>query len=110
VPDLEYSNADPVEGAWMEFVLAPGPVSCASLYDTGSGYRMTVFDGESLVSECRMDGWAHGLVRPQLPVADLLPRLVQLGMTQHFAVVHGRPGNLLEKYCGLSGIEYSFQN
>ena len=47
VPDAEYRHADRVEGAWQEFILAPGPVVCLSLYDAGQQpqrsrrYRMT---------------------------------------------------------------------
>jgi len=106
VPDLEYQHADPVEGAWMEFVLAPGKVTCASLYDTGAGYRMTVFEGESLGPPRRLDGWAHAVVRPRGNAVALLARLTQRGMTQHFAVVHGSVTPVLRNWCGLMGVEF----
>ena len=70
VPDMEYRHADPVEGAWMEFILAPGPVTCVSLYDRGGVYRMAVFEGESLGPPSRIEGWAHAVVRPGLGVTD----------------------------------------
>jgi L-fucose isomerase-like protein len=106
VPDLEYRYADPVEGAWMEFVLAPGPVTCVSLYDTGAGYRMTVFEGESLGPPRRLDGWGHAVIRPRLQVVELLSRLVRKGMTQHFAIVHGGVTALLRCWCSLMGVEF----
>ena len=106
VPDLEYRHADPVEGAWMEFVLAPGPVTCVSLYDTGAGYRMTVFEGESLGPPRRLDGWGHAVIRPRLEVVDLLSRLVRQGLTQHFAIVHGSVTAVLRRWCNLMGVEF----
>ncbi len=106
VPDLEYRHADPVEGAWMEFVLAPGPVTCVSLYDSGAGYRMTVFEGESLGPPRRLDGWGHAVIRPRLEVVDLLSRLVRRGLTQHFAIVHGSVTALLRRWCSLMGVEF----
>jgi len=106
VPDLEYRQADVVEGAWMEFILAPGPVTCVSLYDTGEGYRMTVFEGHSLGPPRRLDGWGHAVIRPRLDVVALLARLARRGMTQHFAIVHGSVTSLLRAWCGLMGVEF----
>jgi len=106
VPDLEYRRADPVEGAWMEFILAPGQVTCVSLYDTGAGYRMTVFEGHSLGPPRRLDGWAHAVIRPQRDVVGLLANLARRGMTQHFAIVHGQVSALLQQWCGLMGVEF----
>jgi L-arabinose isomerase len=106
VPDLEYRHADPVEGAWQEFILAPGPVTCVSLYDTGQGYRMTVFEGESVGGPRRLDGWAHAVVRPAVGVTDLLTRLVRGGMTQHFAVAPGRLTARLRAWCMLMGMAF----
>ena len=106
VPDLEYRNADRLEGVWQEFILASGPVTCISLYDTGQGYRLTAFGGVSLGAPRRLQGFAHALVRPEAPVAELLSRLVQRGMTQHLAVVPGRVEGVLGKWCCLSGIKF----
>ena len=109
VPDLEYRQADSVEGAWMEFILAPGPVTCVSLYDTGAGYRMTAFEGLSLGPPRRLDGWGHAVVRPNLDVGALLARLTRRGMTQHFASVHGRVTALLRAWCGIRGVEFCYE-
>mgnify|MGYP001567619751 CR=1 FL=1 len=106
VPDLEYQRADAVEGAWMEFILAPGPVTCVSLYDTGASYRMTVFEGVSLGPPRRLDGWGHAVVRPRVAAADLLVRLARRGMTQHFAIVHGSATAVLRMWCRLMGVEF----
>jgi len=106
VPDAEFRLADPVEGAWQEFILAPGPVTCVSLYDTGQGYRLTAFRGESLGGPRRLQGFAHAIVRPAMPVADLLGRLVRLGMTQHLSVVPGDVIRILGTWCRLRGIEF----
>ena len=110
VPDLEYRQADVVEGAWMEFILAPGPVTCVSLYDTGAGYRMTVFEGQSLGPPRRLDGWGHAVIRPRLDVQTLLSRLVSRGTTQHFAIVHGSATSVLRKWCALMGVEFCYED
>ncbi|NPV07996.1 MAG: hypothetical protein HPY83_08545 [Anaerolineae bacterium] len=106
VPDYEYRHADALEGAWQEFVLRPGPVTCLSLYDTRAGYRLTAFEGESLGGPKRLQGFAHALVRPDRDVSLLLPELLSLGLTQHFAIAPGRVASVLEKWCQLSGIEF----
>ena len=106
LPNLEFRNMDPVEGAWMEFILAPGPVTCASLYDTGAGYRMTAFEGLSLGPPRRFDGYAHASIRMDLDVVALLSRLAGRGLTQHFAIVHGHVASILRVWCGLMGVEF----
>ncbi len=106
VPDAEYRHSDKCEGAWQQLILAPGPVTCISLYDAGSKYRMTVFEGESLGGACRLEGFAHALVRPDIPVYDLVAKLVQRGMTQHFAVAPGHISGVLSKWCKLSEVEF----
>lgn len=106
VPDAEYRNSDTCEGAWQEFIMAAGPVTCASLYDTGAGYRLTVFEGESVGAPCRLDGFAHALVRLDQPVEPLISRLVERGMMQHFAVARGRLTGILAKWCKLGGVEF----
>ena len=109
VLDLEYCHSDPVEGAWLEFVMAEGPVTCVSLYDAGQAYRLTVFEGTSLGEPLRLEGYAHAVIRPQVDVRQLIPRLVQRGMTQHFAVAPGRIAETLAYWCRLSGIEFSLE-
>jgi L-arabinose isomerase len=106
VPDYEYCRVDEVEGAWLEFIMSAGEVTCLGLHDTGSGYRMIVFEGESLGSPSRLQGFPHALVRPNIPVNDLLRDLVKLGVTQHFAIAQSRISGVLSKWCSIMGVEY----
>jgi len=106
VPDAEYRHVDACEGVWQEFILREGPVTCISLYDTGAGYRMVTFDGTSLGAPRRLEGFAHAMVRPAVPVRQLLPRLVQRGLTQHFVVVPGAVSEILAQWCALSNIAF----
>ncbi len=110
VPDMEYRNSDVCEGAWQEFILADGPITAISLYDTGDHYRMTVFEGRSLGGARRLEGFAHALIRPDVPVTTLLPRLVARGLTQHFAVVPGHLVATLTRWCRMSGVECCVEN
>jgi L-arabinose isomerase len=109
VPDAEYRHSDRLEGAWQEFIMAEGPVTCVSLYDAGHGYRLTAFEGASLGGPRRLEGYAHALVCPDVHVLELLPRLVRRGMTQHFGVVPGRIASVLAKWCTLAGIEFRLE-
>ena len=109
IPDAEYRHSDPVEGAWQEFILAAGPVTCVSLYDTGQGYRLTAFEGISLGGPCRLEGFAHAVVRPTVSITELLPRLVRRGLTQHFAIAPSHISGILAKWCMLSGIEFCLE-
>jgi len=106
VPDAEYRHSDRCEGAWQEFVLTECPVTCVSLYDTKHGYRLTAFEGTSLGGPRRLAGYAHAAIRPNVPVAELLPRLVARGMTQHFATAPGHIADVLGKWCSLASIEF----
>jgi L-arabinose isomerase len=106
VPDAEYRKADASDGAWQEFIMREGPVTCVSLFDTGAGYRLVTFEGRSQGAPGRLEGFAHAMVAPDVPVDRLLPRLVQRGMTQHFAVVPGRISGVLRKWCAFSGVEF----
>ncbi len=42
----------------------------------------------------------------EVDVRQLVPRLVQRGMTQHFAVAPGRIADILAYWCELSHIEF----
>jgi L-arabinose isomerase len=106
VPDYEYRHSDALEGAWQEFIMAPGAVTCVSLYDSESGYRLTTFEGESVGGAKRLQGFAHAVVRPEVPAATLLNRLLRAGLTQHFAVARGHVSGALAQWCRLSGIQY----
>lgn len=106
VPDAEYCRVDVCEGVWQEFILGPGPVTCVSLYDTGHGYRMVAFEGESLGPPPRIEGFAHASVRPDQPVQELLRRLVRRGLTQHFAVVPSRRISILRHWSQLQNVEF----
>ena len=107
VPDLEYNNSDACEGAWYEFVFAPGDVTCVSLYDTGQGYRLTAFEGVSLGAPKRIEGYAHAVIRPDAQVGALLEQLLSLGMTQHFCIVPGRVKGALARWCRLANTQYA---
>lgn len=109
VPDEEYRHTDRAEGAWQEFVLAQGPVTCISLYDTGKAYRMVAFEGQSLGAPRRLQGFAHALVRTDVPVNDLLARLVQRGMTQHFMIAPGCISSIMAKWCWVNKIEFCLE-
>jgi len=106
IPDAEYRYVDAVEGAWFEFILAAGPVTCVSLYDAGDRYRMITFYGASQGEPLRLEGYAHAVVQTEVPVTQLLPRLVRRGLTQHFAVVPGWVAGVLEKWARLAGVEF----
>ncbi|MCX6991672.1 MAG: hypothetical protein NT011_00860 [Kiritimatiellaeota bacterium] len=110
VPDGEYRQTDAHEGVWQEFIMRKGPVTCVSLYDTGQDYRMVAFDGVSIGAPRRIEGFAHAAVMPDVPVAQLVLRLVQRGMTQHFAVVPGRIVPILRHWCALSGVEFVWES
>ena len=109
VPDAEYCQADACEGVWQEFIMRKGPVTCVSLYDVGKGYRMVAFEGDSIGAPRRIEGFAHAAVMPDVPATQLVPRLVQRGMTQHFAVVPGRVVPILRRWCALSGVEFVWE-
>ena len=109
VPDAEYRHVDVHEGVWQEFIMREGEVTCVSLYDNGQRYSLTAFEGYSVGAPRRLDGFAHAVVRPNLSVRELLPRLVRRGMTQHFAIVPGRVASTLETWCAMTGIEYHLE-
>lgn len=104
VPDYEYCESNALEGAWMEFRAKPGRVTMISLFDDLDGFKMVIAGGESLADGPRLQGFAHMLIRLDVPVADFFARAMRTGITQHWAIVHDAIQERMRALAGLLGI------
>ena len=103
VPDAEYAAADEVEGAWLSFAAKPGPVTAVSLFAGAEDCRLTVFQGEVLPTQGKLEAFPHAFVRIERPLADFFEKAARLGLTQHFALSYDPVAGRLEKLCRILG-------
>jgi L-arabinose isomerase len=87
-PDYEYCEANKLEGAWLEFRAKPGRVTMASFFCDVDRFKIVIAQGESLVEGPRLEGFAHLLIRLDVPVNDFFHRIVRSGITQHWVITH----------------------
>lgn len=105
IPDCEYEKFDEVEGAYMYFTCKEGPVTMLSLVDEVDSYRIVVGKGYSLpISEPRIEGYSHMVVRTNSPVDVFLKEAAKAGAGQHWAVTYGDHVSALRKFAELSGL------
>ena len=107
IPDAEYAAADEVEGAWLSFVARPGPVTAVSLFAGAENYRLTVFRGEVLSTQTKLEAFPHALVRIERPLADFFEEAGRLGLTQHFALSYDPVAGRLEKLSRILGLGWA---
>jgi L-fucose isomerase-like protein len=77
----------------FEFPLKPGRITIARLHRTGTGtgsggYQLALGGGEMLAAP-RPYGGTCGVVRFDLPAAEVLDRVMRHGLEHHFSIIYG---------------------
>jgi len=106
VSDVEYENTDPFTGASTYFKLKPGPVTAVNSVYTGEKLRWTVFEGESLEGNPKLEGCCHLFCKPDTAVGDICNRAAEIGVSQHWIVIHGHLAMRIERLCSWLNIDY----
>jgi len=102
-PDYEYCESGEYSGAWMEFRGRSGRVTLASFFSDTDGFKVVTAGGTSLEEGPVLEGFAHVLVRPDVPLESFFEPIVRTGLTQHWVVCHGDVRGRLEKMAGMCG-------
>ena len=90
IPDFEYENSDKFPGAVAHFVAAKGDVTLLNCVYNGSAFQFTALTGQSNADNLILEkGYSHIQVRPDIPLEDFFRAGFEIGISQHWAVVHG---------------------
>jgi L-fucose isomerase-like protein len=106
VPDIEYENTDPFTGASTYFKYMPGPVTVVNSVYNGELLQWTVFEGESLPGEPKMNGSCHLFCKAPMPVGRFFSDILPIGVSQHFVVVPGHRAASIERLCAWLNIDF----
>lgn len=89
---------------WYRF--SPGMKTVTGIYEQDGKYKMVCFQAESLPGEHILATYSHSIFRPVVPVKDLFERLLEIGVTQHYAIVDGDWRRELKDFAEIMGFEF----
>lgn len=89
---------------WYRF--SPGMKTVTGIYEQDGKYKMVSFLAESLPGDHILATYSHSIFRPVVPVKDLFRQLLEIGVTQHYAIVDGDWRDELKDFAGIMGFEF----
>ena len=92
--------------AWYR--ISPGMKTIAGLYEENGRYKIICFRAESLPGGHLLATYSHSIFRPEVPVKDLFGRILEIGATQHYAVVDGDYTAELEDFAAVMGFDFHY--
>ena len=98
--------------AWYR--ISPGMKTVAGLYEEDGKYKLVTFMAESLDAKDTPQSkkmhllatYSHTIFKPVVPVKELFEDLLNIGVTQHYAIVDGDYRPQLEALAEIMGFEY----
>ncbi len=90
--------------AWYRF--KPGMKTVAGLYEEDSKYKLITFQAESLPGKHLLATYSHSIFKPVVPVKELWEKVLNIGATQHYAIVDGDYSKELEIFAEIMGFEF----
>ncbi len=94
-PDHEYMEVEKETSA-MQFKAKKGRVTMLNLFFDGKKLQMTTLTGKALAGRETFSISPYMLIKPSLPVNEIVKLIIQQGVTQHWAVVHQDVSKQLE--------------
>ena len=91
--------------AWYR--IPPGRKTMAQLTENNGKYKMVCTLVDAIDGEHILASYSHGIFRPVVPVKELFGRILQIGTTQHFALVDGDYLAELSMLAEMMGFEYN---
>ncbi len=91
---------------WYRF--SPGLKTVAGLYEQDGKYKLVCFLAESLPGKHILATYSHSIFRPQVPVKSLFRQLLEIGVTQHYAITDGDWTAELEALAGIMDFEFHY--
>ena len=99
--NLKYAGAP-----FANHVFSPGEKTMIHLSENNGRFKLVATTVEVLESDHFLDGYSHGLFKPHMPVNEFFQKLLEIGVTQHYAIT---AGNLLSKmrlFAEIMGFDY----
>lgn len=99
--NLKYAGAP-----FANHVFSPGEKTMIHLSENNGKFKLVATTVEVLESDHFLDGYSHGLFKPHMPVNEFFQKLLEIGVTQHYAMTSG---NLLPKmrlFAQIMGFDY----
>ena len=98
--------------AWYRF--SPGLKTVAGLYEENGRYKLVTFMAESLSEKDTPQSkkkhllatYSHTIFKPLAPVKELWEQVLNIGVTQHYAIVDGDWRPQLEALAEMMGFEF----
>ena len=98
--------------AWYRF--SPGLKTVAGLYEENGRYKLVTFIAESLSEKDTPQSkkkhllatYSHTIFKPLAPVKELWEQVLNIGVTQHYAIVDGDWRPQLEALAEMMGFEF----
>ena len=98
--------------AWYR--ISPGMKTVAGLYEEDGIYKLVTFMAESLDPKDTPQSkkihllatYSHTIFKPVVPVKELFEKVLNIGVTQHYAIVDGDYRPQLEALAEIMGFEY----
>lgn len=108
VPDTRYENR-PFKFAGAPFAwyrISPGLKTFAHLSECSNGYKIIATTAESITGKHILSGYSHSIFKAITPVNELFEKILEIGATQHFAIVDGDIRKELAEFAFISGFDY----
>ncbi len=86
--------------------ISPGLKTFAHFSENDGAYKVVCFTAESLPGAHRLCSYSHSDFKPAGPVTSLFEGIIQVGTTQHFAVVDGDVRAELSLFARINGFEF----
>ena len=98
--------------AWYRF--SPGMKTVAGLYEQDGKYKLITFMAESLsekdtpqsAKKHLLATYSHTIFRPVVPAKELWEKVLNIGATQHYAIVDGDYREQLRDLASIMGFEF----
>jgi len=88
----------------VEFVMRPGRVTISRLGPIGEKYRLLIVTGEAISTGMKLRG-NNLLVRTDLPIRQVIDRIIERGIEHHYSATYGDLRKDLVEFCTWTGIQ-----
>jgi L-arabinose isomerase len=102
--DYEFAQSDRTEGAHLQFVARPGPVTLLQLRGTPSGWQAILVRGHSLGGAARLEGYPHAVLRLEVPIDRFVRQVAGVGSIQHWIMAYGDVAAEVRAFCELARV------
>lgn len=92
--------------AW--YVIPPGEKTMVHISECCGKFKLACTLVDAVECKHFLASYSHGMFKPRIPVNDLFGKLVEIGVTQHYAVVDGNYIKELEDLADIMDFEYNY--